>query len=94
MKGAVSEALRSLGPLGNVAEILISIKAKYGVAASYYSLMRGYYILVQERNEKVPQFATKIEIKLSSIKWSFPQRLVGNVKSNALRDSVSFGLKK
>ena len=56
--------------------------------------MRDYYTLVQEENEKVPQFATKIEIKLSSIKWRFPQRFVGNIESNALRDRLFFGLKK
>ena len=57
------------------------------------SLMRNYYTLVQEENEKFPQFATKIEIKLSSIKWRFPQRFVGNIKPNALRDRLFFGLK-
>ena len=65
-KGSAAEILRFIGPLASVAEILISMKGKYGVAASCDSLMRDYYILVQEENEKVPQFATKIEIKLSS----------------------------
>ena len=88
LKGSAAEALRSLGPLASVAEILISMKGKYGVASSYDSLKREYYTLVQEENEKVPQFATKIEIKLSSNKWRFPQRFVGNIESNALRDRL------
>ena len=70
------------------------MKGKYGVAASYDSLMSDFYTLVQEENQKIPQFATKIEIKLSSIKWRFPQRYVANVKSNALGDKLFFGLKK
>ena len=94
LKGLGAETLRSLGPFASVAEILISMKAKYGVAASYDSLMRDYYTLVQEENEKVPHFASKIGMKLSYIRWRFSQRFVGNIKSNVLRDKFIFGLKK
>ena len=44
------------------------MKGKYRIATSYDSLLRDFYALVQEKSEKVPQFATKIEIKLASIK--------------------------
>ena len=54
------------------------MKGKYRIAASYDSLMRDFYALVQEESEKVHQFATKIEIKLASIKWRFPNRFLGN----------------
>ena len=54
LKGSAAEALRSLGPLASVAEIMISMKGKYSVPASYDSLMRDYYTLVQEENEKDP----------------------------------------
>ena len=74
LKVSAAETLRSLGPLASIAEILISTKGKYCVAASYDSLMRDYYTLVQEENE-VPHYATKIEIKLTSIKWRFPKGL-------------------
>ena len=94
LKGSAAKPIRSLGPLASVAEILISMKGKYGVAASYDSLIKDYYTLVQKESEKVPQIATMIEIKLSSIKWRFPQRFVGNIKSNALRDRLFFSLKK
>ena len=39
------------------------MKGKYGIAASYDSVMRDIYALVEEELEKVPQFAAKIEIK-------------------------------
>ena len=72
LKGSAAEALRSLGPPAIVAEILIFMIGQYGVVAFYDSLMRDFYTLVQEENEKVPQLATKIEIKLSFITWNFP----------------------
>ena len=46
--------------------------------------------MVQEKNEKVPQLATKIEIKLSSMRWGFSQKFVSSVKSNTFRDSIRF----
>ena len=47
-----------------------------------------------EESEKVPQFATKIEIKLASMKWRFPNRFLGNAEFTVLRDRLFFGLKK
>ena len=70
------------------------MKGKYGIAASYDSLMRDFYALVQEESEKVPQFATKIEIKLASVKWRLPNRFLGNAEFTVLRDRLFFGLKK
>ena len=70
------------------------MKGKYGIAASYDSLMRDFYVLVQEDSQKAPQFATKIEIKLTSIKWRFPNRFLGNAEFTVLRDRLFFGLKK
>ena len=91
LKGSAAEALMSLA---SVAEILTSMKGKYSVSVSYDSLMRDYCTLVKEENKKVPQLATKIQMKMSCIKWRFPQRFVGNIESNALWDRLFFGLKK
>ena len=70
------------------------MKGKYGIAASYDSLMRDFNALVQEESEKVPQFATKIEIKLASIKWRFPNWFLSYAEFTVLRDKLFFGLKK
>ena len=94
LKGSTAESLRSLGPLATVEQILQSMKGKYGIAASYDSLMRDFYALVQEESEKVPQFATKIEIKLASIKWRFPNSFLSIAEFTVLRDMLFFGLKK
>ena len=56
--------------------------------------MRDVYAFTQEESEKVPQFATKIEIKLASIKCRFPNRFLGNAEFTVLRDRLFFGLKK
>ena len=94
LKGFAAESLRSLGPVATVEQILQSMKGKYGIAASYDSLMRDFYALVQEESEKIPQFATKIEIELASIKWRFPNRFLGNAEFTVLGDRLFFGLKK
>ena len=94
LKGSAAESFRSLGPLAAIEQILQSMKGKYGIAASYDSLTRDFYALVQEESEKVPQFATKIEIKLASIKWRLPNRFLGNAEFTVLRDRLFFGLKK
>ena len=78
LKGSAAESLRSLGSLATVEQILQS--------------MRDFYALVQEEPEKVPQFATKIDIKLASIKWGFP-RFLGNAEFTVLRNRLFFGLK-
>ena len=46
------------------------------------------------RVRKVPQFATKTEIKLASLEWRFPSRFLGNTEYTVLRDRLFFGLKK
>ena len=56
--------------------------------------MRDFYSLVQEESEKAPQFATKIKIKLVSIKWRFPNRFLGNAEFTVLRDKLIFVPKK
>ena len=50
--------------------------------------------MVQEESKQFPQFATKIEIKLASIKWRFPNRFLCNAEFTVLRDRLFFGLKK
>ena len=94
LKGSAAESLRSLRPLATVKQILQYMKGKYGIAASYDSLMRDFYALVQEESGKVPQFATKIEIKLASLKWILPNRFLGNAEFTGLRDRLFFGIKK
>ena len=94
LKGSATESLRSLGPTATVEQILQSMKGKYGITASYDSLMRDFYALVQEESEKFLQFATKIEIKLASIKWRFPNRFLGNTEFTVLWDRLFFGSQK
>ena len=65
------------------------MKGKYGIAASYDYLMRDFLCLGTGRVRKVSQCATKIEIKLASIKWRFPNRFLGNAKFTVLRDRFS-----
>ena len=94
LKGSASEALRALGPLATLTEILVSFKGKYAIAASYDTLMSDLYTFTQQEDETVPQFATKIETKLSSIKWKFPGNVTTEVESRILRDRLFFGIKK
>ena len=52
LKGSAVESLRSLGPLATVEQILQSMKGKYGIAASYDSLMRTVLCLGTGRVRK------------------------------------------
>ena len=94
LKGSAAEALRALGPVATLEQILTSFKGKYGIAASYDTLMSSLYTFTQQSEEKVPQFATKIETKLSSIKWKFPGRITSDMETKILRDRLFFGIKK
>ena len=94
LKGSAAEALRALGPLATLEQILVSFRGKYGIAASYDTLMSDLYTFTQQDEETVPQFATKIETKLSSIKWKFPGNVTVDVESRILRDRLFFGIKK
>ena len=94
LRGSVAEALRSLGPLASAADILISMKGKYGVAAFYNSLMRDFLLLSRKKMRKFPSLLPRQKSSCLLSNRGSPQRFVGNVKSNALRDRLFFGLKK
>ena len=94
LRGSAAEALRALGPMASLEDILTSLRGKYGIAASYDTLMSNLYTLTQESEESVPQFATKVETKLSSIKCKFPGRLTKEIEMKTLRDRLFFGIKK
>ena len=71
LKGSTAESLRSLGPLATVEQVFQSMKRKYGITASYNSLIRVLF-LVTGRVRKGSSVCYQIEIILASIKWRFP----------------------
>ena len=62
LKGSAAESLRPLGPLATLQQILQSMRGKYGIAASYDSLMRDFYALVQEQSEKFLSLLPKLKL--------------------------------
>ena len=94
LKGSAAEALRALGINATLESILSSLRGKYGIAASYDTLMTNLYTFTQDTEESVPQFATKIETLLSSIKWKFPGQISPDVETKILRDRLFYGIRK
>ena len=102
LKGAVADMAHYMGPTASVSKILEKLLVIFGTVASFDVLMQNFYKIMQEGNEKVPSFATRLKGTLNQIRikcprrianhevpWHLKERLFHRVKKHA-RDSVRY----
>ena len=67
LKGAVADMGWYMGPTANVEEVPQKLQVIFRMMASFDVLMQNLYKVTQGNNEKVPSFATRLEVTLNQI---------------------------
>ena len=75
LKGATLEGVRNLGDEASVEDILEYHTGTFQGAAPFDTLLKNFFQLQQEDSEKFAQYSIKLESKLASLKWQYPDAL-------------------
>lgn len=94
LKGATLEGVRNLGDEASVEEILVYLTGTFQGAAPFDTLLKNFFQLQQEDSEKVAQYSIRLESKLASLKWQYPQGLSNETELQYKRDRLFYGLHK
>ena len=76
LKGAVADMAQYMDPTASVSEILQKLTVIVATVASFNVLMKKFYKVTQGNHEKVPSFATRLEVTLNQIWLKCPRRIV------------------
>ena len=74
VQGEVKEMISFLGFDANLDDILEKVEKQFGKQLSGNCLQQEFYQLAQDKNEKVRQFAGRLEQKYKYLKEKFPDR--------------------
>ena len=75
LKGEAADMAHYMGPSAGVSEILEKLLVIFGTVTSFNMLMQNFYKVMQEDNEKVPSFMTRLEGTLNQIRIRCPRRI-------------------
>ena len=70
--GEVGELIGFIGFLDDLTDILDQVKERFGKAPTVDKLQQEFYLLVQERMEKIQQFASHLEQMYRKLQMKFP----------------------
>ena len=80
--------MRYTGPQVEVKGIISNLETVLVIATSFNVLMHLFYKIIQDQNEKIPAYTTRIEGVLNQIRFKYPHRL----DSTAISESTFFPL--
>ena len=89
LKGAAAHMAQYMGPTASMAHILRKLLVIFGMVASFNVLMQNVYKVMQDNNEKVPSFATKLKGTLNQIRLQCPGIMTDLEVQQHLKDSLS-----
>ena len=69
LKGAVADMARYMAPTASVSDIIQKLMVIFGTVALFDVLMQNFYKVMQANHEKVPSFATRLQIQLKCPRW-------------------------
>ena len=88
LKGAVADMVRYMGPTASVAHILQKLTIIFGTIVSFDVLMQNFYKVTQNKHEKVPSFATRLEGTQNQIRLQCPRRIMDQEVQQYLKDCL------
>ena len=94
LRGQAADMVRYLGPTAGVDEMLSKLDVIFGRVATLDTMMQKFYQMVQNKNEGIPMFATRIEGTFNDIKQVYPGRFTEYEGEQHLKERLFHGMRK
>ena len=91
--GRAKSVVRHLGPFYTVEEVITVLTQEYEGVASSDVILKDFYQLRQERNEKVQIFSIWLRDMLTKLSIQFPDHVPKEDHDKILKDRFFYGIK-